>query len=51
MTYRTDSDREGRWRLYTEPIDLPPGTTTIRTRAVRIGYADSDELVARFTVA
>ena len=48
LTYRTGTD--GRWQLYTEPIDLPPGTTTVRARAVRIGFVDSVEAKATFTV-
>ena len=55
LTFRTgdgDGDRDGEkgWQLYTEPIDLPPGDTTVHARAVRIGYLDSPESVAEFTV-
>ena len=45
-----DRDGEKGWQLYTEPIDLPPGDTTVHARAVRIGYLDSPESVAEFTV-
>jgi hypothetical protein len=48
LTYRTETD--GRWRLYVEPIDLPPGTTTVHARAVRIGFVDSVETAATFIV-
>ena len=36
------------WRLYTEPLALPPGATTIRAKASRIGYADSGAREATF---
>lgn len=50
IAWRTDADAGGRWRLYCEPIPLPVGTTTIRAKAVRIGYGDSEERWAQFTV-
>ncbi|HMO26716.1 MAG TPA: sulfatase [Tepidisphaeraceae bacterium] len=39
-----------RWTLYTQPLVLPPGTTTLRARAHRYGYADSAEVVVSFIV-
>ncbi len=39
-----------RWRLYTEPISLPEGSVTVRTRATRIGYADSPTREATFAI-
>ena len=39
-----------RWQLYTTPLRLPAGRTTVRARAVRIGYHDSPEAAATFTV-
>ncbi len=41
---------EARWLLYTEPLRLPEGATTVRARAVRIGYKESAESVATFEV-
>jgi arylsulfatase A-like enzyme len=38
------------WSLYSEPLRLPEGTTTLRAKAIRIGYKESDETVAMFTV-
>jgi arylsulfatase A-like enzyme len=38
------------WRLYTAPLRLPPGATTVRARAIRIGYADSEERAATFRI-
>ncbi|MAF11285.1 sulfatase [Candidatus Poribacteria bacterium] len=51
--YRTgDGDADGEpWRLYTEPLALPAGATTIRARASRIGYADSATREATFVTA
>lgn len=40
-----------RWLLYTAPIRLPLGQTTVRAKAIRIGYADSDEVMAVFEVS
>ena len=45
----TDSNTE-HWQLYTRPIRLPAGVTTVRARCCRIGYADSDERRATFRV-
>ncbi|MBN1584586.1 MAG: sulfatase-like hydrolase/transferase [Anaerolineae bacterium] len=38
------------WLLYTEPLRLPVGQTTLRARAIRIGYKESSENAATFTV-
>ncbi|MFB6151553.1 MAG: sulfatase-like hydrolase/transferase [Haloarculaceae archaeon] len=38
------------WHLYTGPIELPEGETTVRAKAVRYGYAESEERTATFTV-
>ncbi len=38
------------WRLYTGPLHLPPGRSTVRARAIRIGYKESRESVATFEV-
>jgi N-sulfoglucosamine sulfohydrolase len=50
IAYTFDAGEAARWLLYTQPIPLPPGRTTVRAVAVRIGYADSEERVASFTV-
>ena len=39
-----------RWRLYVDPIRLEAGTTRVRAKAVRIGYDESPEVCAAFTV-
>ena len=38
------------WLLYCEPLALPMGETALRARAIRIGYRESEESVATFTV-
>ena len=38
------------WLLYHEPIRMPAGETTVRAKAIRIGYAESEERRATFTV-
>ena len=38
------------WQLYTAPLRLPAGETTVRARAIRIGYGESKERAATFTV-
>jgi arylsulfatase A-like enzyme len=49
--YTTGRSSDGHWRLYGGPIRLSPGEkVTIRTKAVRYGYAESDERTATFTV-
>ncbi len=48
------TDQEGEdahWRLYSGPIRLESGAVTVRARAIRIGYAESEQRTARFTVA
>jgi len=45
IAWRTDDgDDPPGWHLYTEPLRLRRGTTTVRARAIRIGYAESDEM-------
>ena len=48
MAYRLEGDTH--WRLYTGPFRLPEGQHQVRARAIRIGYGESDEKVATFTV-
>ena len=50
IAYTEEAGDDPHWRLYTEPLRLEPGTTTLRTRAVRIGYVESEEKTATFTV-
>ena len=50
IAYTLQSGGDARWRLYTEPLGFPPGETTLRAKAVRIGFSDSNESTATFTV-
>jgi arylsulfatase A-like enzyme len=45
-TDRTDAD----WTLVTGPLRLSEGETTVRARAIRYGYAESEERAATFVV-
>ena len=50
IAYTLDSGNEPRWRLYTEPLRLDPGISSLRARAIRIGYQESRETQITFTV-
>jgi len=50
QVYTTEPGEDPHWRLYTGPIDLPDGETTLRAKAVRYGYEASDERRATFSV-
>ena len=43
IAYTTEQGEDVHWKLYTEPLRLKKGETTIRTKAIRIGYKESDE--------
>jgi hypothetical protein len=49
VAYATEEGDEARWLLYAGPLRVEPGETLrLRARAVRIGYAESEERVATF---
>jgi hypothetical protein len=50
MAYTFESGEKPHWLLYAGPIRLPAGTTTMRVRAIRYGYAESSELRGTFIV-
>jgi len=50
IAYTFEQGDEARWLLYTEPLRLREGATTLRARAVRIGYKESAESTATFEV-
>ncbi|MHC5058955.1 MAG: sulfatase-like hydrolase/transferase [Planctomycetota bacterium] len=50
IAYTLDAGDDARWLLYTTPVELPPGETTLRAKAIRIGYLESEERAATFTV-
>lgn len=50
LTYTLEEGEAARWLLYTEPLRLPPGRHTLRARAIRIGYKESDETTMQLEV-
>ena len=50
MAYTLESGDSPRWRLYTQPLRIEPGQTSLRARAIRIGYRESEETRVTFTV-
>jgi hypothetical protein len=50
IAYTLDPGDLPRWRLYAGPLRLPTGATMIRAKAIRIGYKESRERAAMFTV-
>jgi len=49
--YTFEAGDDARWRLYSGPIRLSPGRHTLRARAIRIGYLESNESRATFVVS
>ena len=43
IAYTTEQGENAQWRLYTEPLRIPEGETTVRAKAIRIGYLESEE--------
>jgi len=50
IVYTFDQSRNPRWLLYSGPIHLKPGLYSIRVKAVRYGYRESDELKGEFEI-
>lgn len=50
IAYTADEGENPRWKLYTGPIILNEGSAIIRARAVRIGYKDSEDAIASYTI-
>lgn len=50
VSYTTDAGPDAHWTLYRGPLAFPPGTVTLRAKAVRYGYEESDETVVTVTV-
>jgi hypothetical protein len=40
--YQWETDSPESWRVYAQPLPLKPGRTSIRARAIRIGYKPSE---------
>ena len=49
IAYTAETEEDPHWLLYTEPLRLEGGTTTLRAKAIRIGYEESEETTATFT--
>jgi len=50
IVYTFEEKENPRWLLYSGPLYLKPGNYNIRTKAVRYGYMDSDELKGNFNI-
>ncbi len=50
IAYTTETGEKPRWLLYTGPLTIKEGTTTLRAKAIRYGYKESDEVSATFTI-
>jgi hypothetical protein len=50
IAYTMEEDANPRWLLYSEPLRLPIGRTTLRAKAVRIGYGESREIRVVFNL-
>ena len=49
--YTLERGEDVHWKLYSGPLRLPPGEHTVRAKAIRIGYKESEERVATFRVS
>ena len=50
IAYTFETGAHPRWKLYGGALRLPKGKTTIRSRATRIGYVESEERTATFEI-
>ena len=50
IVYTTDNGNKPAWKLSSGPLRLKKGTSTVRLKAVRYGYKDSDEISGIFEV-
>ena len=50
VVYTLEEKSNPHWLLYAGPLHLKPGAYTIRVKAVRYGYKESDELIGNFTI-
>jgi N-sulfoglucosamine sulfohydrolase len=50
IVYSTDTGNKPAWKLYSGPLRLKKGTSTVRLKAVRYGYKDSDEISGIFEI-
>ena len=50
VAFTTEKGGQAHWKLFTGPIRLSKGKTRLRTRAIRYGYKESDEISCLFEV-
>ncbi len=50
LVYTFETSQNPHWLLYNGPLHLARGSHTIRVKAVRYGYKESDELKGNFTI-
>ena len=50
IAWTLDEGDDPHWALYTCPIRMPKRKSTLRAKAIRIGFLESDELNVEFTV-
>jgi len=50
IAWTTAEGEKPHWNLYTGPLQLPPGTHTLRIKAIRIGYRESPETIVNVSV-
>ncbi|HEX2974680.1 MAG TPA: sulfatase [Bacteroidales bacterium] len=50
IVYTFEDKKNPHWLLYNGPLHLKPGSYTIRVKAVRYGYKDSEELKGDFMI-
>ncbi len=50
IAYTTEQGEDAHWSLYSEPLRIQKGKTTVRTKAIRIGYEESSENTLTLTV-
>ena len=51
IAYTTVQGDDARWYLYTDPLRLSEGETTVRAKAIRIGYLESEEKTIHLKVS
>jgi hypothetical protein len=50
IVYTTETGNKPNWKLYSGALRLSKGTSTLRIKAVRYGYKDSDEVTGTFEI-
>ncbi len=50
IVYTTEPGDKPAWKLYNGPLRLAKGTNSIRIKAIRYGYKDSDEVKGTFEI-